>query len=72
MSDGVMLEVSMLLHRDSANYLLAFDEPLTPSNRVRAAAKWIAVGGPTILGVVQPILGAVASATSGYFLLFDP
>jgi hypothetical protein len=48
------------------------DEPLTPSNRVRAAAKWIAVGGPAILGVIEPISGAVASATSGYFLLFDP
>ena len=48
------------------------DEPLTPSNRVRAVTKWIAVGGPTILGVIEPISGAVASATSGYFLLVDP
>jgi hypothetical protein len=48
------------------------DEPLTPSNRARAAAKWIAVGGPTILSVIEPISGAVASATSGWFLLVDP
>lgn len=48
------------------------DDPLTPGNRVRAAAKWIAVGGPAILGVVEPISGAVSTAASGYFLLVDP
>ena len=48
------------------------DEPLTPGNRARAAAKWVAVGGPAILSVVEPISGAVSQAASGYFLLVDP
>lgn len=48
------------------------EEPLTPGNRARAAAKWVAVGGPAILGVVEPISGAVSTAASGYFLLVDP
>jgi hypothetical protein len=47
-------------------------EPLTPGNRVRAAAKWIAVGGPPIIGVIEPISAAIASGASGYFLLVDP
>lgn len=48
------------------------DEPLSSGSRVKAAAKWIAVGGPAIIGVVEPISGAVASAAAGYFLLVDP
>jgi hypothetical protein len=48
------------------------NEPLTPSNRVKAAAKWIAVGGPAILSAIEPVSAAIASATSGYFLLVDP
>jgi hypothetical protein len=47
-------------------------EPLTPGNRVRAAAKWIAVGGPPIMGIIEPISAAIASSASGYFLLVDP
>jgi hypothetical protein len=48
------------------------NEPLTPTNRARAAAKWIAVGGPALLSVIEPISAAIASATGGYFLLIDP
>jgi hypothetical protein len=47
-------------------------EPLTPGNRVRAVAKWIAVGGPAILKVVEPISSALVGAASECFLLMDP
>ncbi len=48
------------------------NEPLTSCNRLRAAAKWIAVGGPAILSTIEPISAAIASASSGFFLLVDP
>ena len=48
------------------------DEPLTPNERARAAAKWVAVGGPSVWSVFEPISGAALSAAGGYFLLCDP
>jgi hypothetical protein len=48
------------------------DEPLSSGSRARAAAKWVAVGGPAIVGVVEPVSGAIASAAAGYFFLVDP
>jgi hypothetical protein len=48
------------------------DEPLTPGNRVRAAAKWIAASGPPILSLFEPISGAGLSAAGSSFLLMDP
>ena len=48
------------------------DLPLTPNDRVRAAAKWVAIGGPAILGLINPIAGALSSTASGVFLLCDP
>lgn len=48
------------------------DQPITPNDRVRAAAKWVAIGGPAILGVINPVAGALSSTVSGIFLLCDP
>lgn len=47
-------------------------EPMTGSDRTRAAAKWVAVGGPAILSLVEPISAATSSAAAGYFLMYDP
>jgi len=44
---------------------------LTHLDRVRAAAKWIAVGGSPVAGFMDPIIAVVASAGAGVFLLFD-
>ena len=46
--------------------------PLTNRLRIRAAAKWVAAGGGSLLGLVDPILGAVAGTSTGVFFLFDP
>jgi hypothetical protein len=48
------------------------DADVAPASRVRAAAKWVAVAGPAILSVVEPISGALTTAASGFFLLVDP
>ncbi len=45
---------------------------LTHLGRIRAAAKWIAVGGSPVAGLIDPIIAVVASAGTGVFLLFDP
>lgn len=45
---------------------------LASRQRLRAVSKWIAVGGPVVLSLVEPISAAVGSAVAGYFLLFDP
>ncbi|WP_456468016.1 hypothetical protein [Archaeoglobus sp.] len=44
---------------------------LTTVDRLRAVAKWIAVGGPQILPLVDPLTKLVGLSTS-FFLLFDP
>ncbi len=48
------------------------DELLTSVDVVRAAAKWIAVGGGAALGIAGPIAGAIGSTASGLFFVFDP
>jgi len=48
------------------------NEALPSGNRVRTAAKWVAVGGPAIFSVVEPISAALSSAAGGFFLLVDP
>ncbi len=45
---------------------------LSPNDKLRATAKWVAVGGSVLAGVVTPLPGAVLSAASGFFLLCDP
>lgn len=39
---------------------------------LRALAKWIAVGGPPVAGLLNPIAGALASGVAEGFLLIDP
>jgi hypothetical protein len=45
---------------------------LTRGQRLRATAKWIAVGGTSAASLLHPLSGVVVVATTGYFLLFDP
>jgi hypothetical protein len=45
---------------------------LSTVDRLRALAKWIAVGGPTVAALLNPIAGALASGVAEGFLLIDP
>lgn len=45
---------------------------ITNADRLRALAKWIAVGGSPALTILNPIVGAISDAATGYFLLIDP
>jgi hypothetical protein len=45
---------------------------LTPEKRLRAVAKWAAVGVPGVASSIFPVLTPIAPAVAGYFLLFDP
>ena len=48
------------------------DELISKVDKLRAFGKWIAVGGPSALGVINPIIPVFAAPVAGYFLLFDP
>ncbi len=48
------------------------DEPLTPCDSVRAAAKWVAVGGAPVVTLLNPLAGALSSAVTSCILLMDP
>lgn len=45
---------------------------LSPNDKVKAAAKWIAVGGSVVADFVSPIPGVILNLSSGLFLLCDP
>jgi hypothetical protein len=45
---------------------------ITNAERLRALAKWIAVGGSPVLTIFNPIVGAIGGVATGYFLLIDP
>jgi len=45
---------------------------LTRGHRLRAASKWIAVGGASAVSLLPTGSGVLAGAAIGYFLLFDP
>lgn len=45
---------------------------LTKGQRLRAATKWIAVGGASGASLLRSLSGVVVGAATGYFLLFDP
>jgi hypothetical protein len=57
--------VRQTLKEDSAYVLSTID-------RLRALSKWIAVGGPPVAWLLNPIAGALASGVAGGFLLIDP
>lgn len=49
------------------------DDMITNVDRLRAFGKWIAVGGPSVIGMfANPIVSAASPAIAGFFLLFDP
>jgi hypothetical protein len=42
-------------------------------DRLRAFGKWVAVGGPSVLGILNnPVIAVAAPFIAGFFLLFDP
>lgn len=45
---------------------------ITNADRLRAFAKWISVGGPSILSFLNPRASAISSVAAGYYLLIDP
>jgi hypothetical protein len=51
---------------------IAGDKDLTPCDRLRAGAKWIAVGGPPVVALLNPLAGALAASVTGCILLMDP
>ena len=48
------------------------NELITTAQRLRALAKWLAVGGASATAVMQAPVAAILGAAAGYFLLFDP
>ncbi len=48
------------------------EEVLTKTDVLRAFGKWIAVGGTSVLSLLNPLVSALGGAIGGYFLLFDP
>jgi hypothetical protein len=47
-------------------------EIIETADRMRALGKWIAVGGPTVVGILNPIIGLGVGTVAGGFLLLDP
>jgi len=45
---------------------------VSPNDRVRTIAKWVAVGGGAAAGIINPVVGAAGAAAGGIFLLYDP
>ena len=49
------------------------DELISKADRLRAFGKWIAVGGPSVLGILNnPAIAVAVPFIAGFFLLFDP
>ena len=49
------------------------NELVSKVDRLRAFGKWIAVGGPTVIGTfIDPKFYMISPLAAGYFLLFDP
>ena len=64
--------VDFLVRRTLRHHQLDVPPPLTQSHRIRAAVKWVAVGGSQVLHLLDPLIGAVGSTAAGYFILLDP
>jgi len=45
---------------------------LSPNDKLKATAKWVAVCGSVLADFLIPIPGAILNAASGLFLLCDP
>lgn len=51
------------------------DEDITNIEKLRAIAKWIAIGGPNIISginLIDPIVERIIYAGAGFFILIDP
>jgi hypothetical protein len=49
------------------------DDLLDTVDKLRAFGKWIAVGGPAVVGILSnPVISVAAPLVAGFFLLFDP
>lgn len=49
------------------------NELVSKVDRLRAFGKWVAVGGPTIIGeFINPAFFMISPLAAGYFMLFDP
>jgi hypothetical protein len=48
------------------------EHKVSPNDRVRTLAKWVAVGGGAAAGIINPVVGAIGAGTGGMFLLYDP
>jgi hypothetical protein len=47
-------------------------DKISPNDRVRALAKWVAVGGSAATSLMVPIAGVAVGTVTGLFLLYDP
>ncbi len=45
---------------------------VSPNDRVRTVAKWVAVGGSAASALVNPVVGVLGGSVAGMFLLYDP
>jgi hypothetical protein len=51
------------------------DASISTNETLRAACKWVALGGPSIWQIIEPVSGAalvVATGAAGVFLQYDP
>lgn len=48
------------------------DAPLSPNDKAKAAAKWIAMGGGPVLSLFEPISGTAVNVMGSIFILSDP
>jgi hypothetical protein len=71
---GTVVHVSQRVFQQVIRRTLKLNEaePLTPCDSVRAAAKWVAVGGPPVVALLNPLAGAIAASVTGCILLMDP
>jgi len=47
-------------------------ETLSPNDKVKAGAKWVAMGGGPVLALFEPISGTALTTTGSIFILSDP
>jgi hypothetical protein len=45
---------------------------VSPNDRVRTVAKWVAVGGGAATALINPVAGVLGASAGGMFLLYDP
>lgn len=48
------------------------DEPLSPNDKAKAIAKWVAIGGAPVLALFEPISGTAITVIGSVFIVADP